>query len=229
MGYFPFFVDVEKLHGVIVGGGNIALEKVERLVPFNAKLTLVASNIDDRIKQYACAYRVNQTANEDVNEDGIKQHVSDDKINQRAHLQLIEREYRSEDLDDADYVIAATNISTLNEQIRRDARKRGLLVNVVDVTDSCDFIFPSVVKRGRLVVGVSSSGAGPQVAIRLRKEIEKVIPDDIEDILDFLAEERIRAKKEIPDSAERKKYLIGLADKLLNHENQQSTEKQYNT
>lgn len=188
MSYFPFFVDVEKLHGVIVGGGNVALEKVERLIPFNAKLTLVAPEIDEAIRQFG------------------------------DRIELIEREYRSTDLDNADYVIAATDIHGLNEQVRGDAKKRGLLINVVDVTDSCDFIFPSVIKRGKLVVGVSSSGAGPRVAIRLRKEIEKMLPDDIEDILDFLAQERIRAKEEIEDPVERKKYLIELADRVLDHE-----------
>lgn len=194
MSYFPFFVDVEKLHGVIVGGGNVALEKVERLIPFNAKLTLVAPEIDEAIRQFG------------------------------DRIELIEREYRSADLDNADYVIAATDIHGLNEQVRGDAKKRGLLINVVDVTDSCDFIFPSVIKRGKLVVGVSSSGAGPRVAIRLRKEIEKMLPDDIEDILDFLAQERIRAKEEIEDPVERKKYLIELADRVLDHEQCTKTE-----
>ena len=187
MGYFPFFVDVENLHGIIIGGGHIALEKVERLAVFNAKLTLVAPEIRDEIRQY-------------------------------TDVELIEEEYRREHLESADYVIAATDIRALNEQIYADAKSRGLLINVVDVPEKCDFIFPSVLKRGKLVVGVSSSGAGPQVAIRLRKEIEKLIPDDIEQTLDFLAEERIRAKKEIPNPVERKKYLIELADKLLNHE-----------
>lgn len=187
MSYFPFFVDVEKLHGVIIGGGHVALEKVERLVTFTNNLTLIAPDIRSEIRRY----------------EGIE---------------LIEEEYKSGHLDTADYVIAATDIRTLNEQVYKDAKARGLLINVVDVPDKCDFIFPSVVKRGKLVVGVSSSGAGPQVAIRLRKEIEKIIPDDIESILDFLAEERVRAKEEIPNPAERKKYLIELADKLLNHE-----------
>lgn len=187
MSYFPFFVDVEKLCGVIVGGGGVALEKVERLIQFNAKLTLIAPRIDENIKKFG------------------------------DRIELIEREYNEAYLDNADYVIIATNIHELNEQVRADAKKRGLLVNVVDVTQSCDFIFPSVIKRGRLVIGVSSSGAGPRAAIRLRKEIEEIIPDDIEDILDFLAAERVRAKKEIPDQKERKKYLIELADRLLDH------------
>ncbi len=188
MGYFPFFVNVEELWGVIIGGGYIATEKVERLIPFQAKLTVIAPKISEDIQKYG------------------------DKIH------MIWREYESSDLDHADYVIAATDINELNEQIYADAKQRRLLVNVADDPPKCDYIFPSVVQRGKLVVGVSSSGAGPQVAIRLRKEIEKIIPDNIEEVLDILAEERIKAKMEIPDASERRKYLIELADTYFNYE-----------
>lgn len=185
MGYFPFYTDVTKLHGVIIGGGNIALEKVSRLMQFDAHITLIAREICDDIKEYSNA------------------------------LELIEAEYKSDYLDMADYVIAATDIRELNEQIYEDAKKRKLLINVVDEPDICDFIFPSVIQRGKLVIGISSSGAGPQVAINLRKEIEKIIPNNIEEILDYLAEERITAKQNIPDQSKRRKYLIDLAEKML--------------
>jgi len=188
MGYFPFFTDVSKLQGVIIGGGNIAAEKVSRLIGFDAKLIVVAKDICEDILGYG-----NQ-------------------------IKIIESDYDSSFLDEADYVIAATNIQELNQQIYQDAKKRKLLINVVDVPDKCDFIFPSVMQRGKFVVGVSSSGAGPQVAIRLRKKIEKIVPDNIEEILDYLAEERIKAKETIADPLMRKKYLIELADRMLSNE-----------
>lgn len=189
MGYFPFLVDVENLHGVIIGGGHVALEKVERLLSFNGKLTLIATTICDEIKAHS------------------------------DRIELIEKEYQSGDLQDADYVIAATNDPVINKMIYDDAKEQRLLVNAVDQPEICDFIFPSVIQRGRLVIGVSTSGAGPRVAIRLRKSIEKIIPDNIEEILDKLAEERIRAKEEIKDPAKRREYLIELANKLLDDEN----------
>ncbi|WP_287387329.1 precorrin-2 dehydrogenase/sirohydrochlorin ferrochelatase family protein [Lachnospira sp.] len=185
MAYFPFFVDVTNLHGLIIGGGNIALEKVERLLAFDAKITLIADRISDEIKKYA------------------------------DRMELIEEKYYKEILEKADYVVAATDNTKLNEIVYSDARKLNLLVNVVDVPDMCDFIFPSVMKKGKLVVGVSTSGAGPQVAIRLRKKIEESIPSDIEEILDQLAEARIVAKETMPDSGKRRKYLIDLANELL--------------
>lgn len=194
MSHFPFYVNVASLHGVIIGGGKMALEKVERLVSFQAKITLIAPRVCDEIKAYA------------------------------DRLTFLERTYRKEDLVNAEYVIAATNLRGLNEQIRRDAKERGLLINVVDMPEMCDFIFPSVVQRGRLVVGVSTSGAGPQVAIRLRKEIEQIIPDEIEETLDYLAKERIRAKEEMSDPVVRRNYLIELANTLLNDENRKTNQ-----
>jgi siroheme synthase-like protein len=128
---------------------------------------------------------------------------------------VIRREYRTEDLDEVDYVIAATGIREINDKVCREAKQRRIPVNVVDDPENCDFIFPSVVRRGRMVVGVSTGGAGPRVAVRLRKQIEEMLPGDIEEILDILARERIRAKKEIPDPVQRKKYLMDLADRLL--------------
>ncbi len=187
MGYFPFFTDVKKCHGVIVGGGRIASEKIERLLHFDANLTVVAPSICDAIKKH------------------------------EDQLDLIERAYESSDLDGADYVVAATNISSLNESVYTDAKNRHLLINVVDEPERCDFIFPAVLKRGKLVVGVSTSGAGPQAAVRLRKKIEETVPDNIEEILDILANERIKAKEEIKDESQRRKYLIDLADSLLGY------------
>lgn len=185
MGYFPFFVNLTNLHGVVVGGGNIALEKVMRLAEYDCSLTVIATTICDGIKAYS------------------------------KDIELIESEYSEDILDSADYVIAATNITELNERIYRDAKKRGKLINVVDVPDKCDFIFPSVLHRDKLIIGISTSGAGPQVAIRLKNKINEIIPDNIEEILDYLAEERIRAKEEIADPKKRREYLIGLANQLL--------------
>jgi siroheme synthase-like protein len=125
------------------------------------------------------------------------------------------------DLADADYVIAATGIPEIDRAVYEDAKRRNILVNMVDVPEYCDFIFPSVVKRGKLVAGVSSSGASPLAAVRLRKEIEKIIPEGIEEKLDYLFEARRKAKEEIKDPKERRQYLIELSNRVLNDENEE--------
>lgn len=93
------------------------------------------------------------------------------------------------------FVIAATNDSYLNEQISEICRERNILVNAVDDQDNCSFIFPSLIKKGKLTVGISTSGASPSAAIFLREQFEGLIPENIEQILVFMenARERIRS------------------------------------
>lgn len=191
MNYFPFFVNVEELHGVIVGGGKVAAEKVERLSIADARLMVIAPEMDEEIRGY-----------QDV-------------------VTLKFKPYEEADLADADYVIAATGIPEIDRVVYEDAKRRNILVNMVDVPEYCDFIFPSVVKRGKLVAGVSSSGASPLAAVRLRKEIEKIIPEGIEEKLDYLFEARRKAKEEIKDPNERRQYLIELSNRVLNDENEE--------
>ena len=214
MGYFPFFMDMERLQGLIIGGGNIAAEKLEKLLPAGASLKVVAPEIKQEILVAAGVAEIKGTA-EQQNADREPEGNECTEPEKPGRVEVIRREYRTEDLDDVDYVIAATGIREINDKVCREAKQRRIPVNVVDDPENCDFIFPSVVRRGRMVVGVSTGGAGPRVAVRLRKQIEEILPEDIEEILDILARERIRAKKEIPDPVQRKKYLMDLADRLL--------------
>ena len=214
MGYFPFFMDMERLQGLIIGGGNIAAEKLEKLLPAGASLKVVAPEIKQEILVAAGVAEIKGTA-EQQNADREPEGSECTEPEKPGRVEVIRREYRTEDLDEVDYVIAATGIREINDKVCREAKQRRIPVNVVDDPENCDFIFPSVVRRGRMVVGVSTGGAGPRVAVRLRKQIEEMLPEDIEEILDILARERIRAKKEIPDPVQRKKYLMDLADRLL--------------
>lgn len=214
MGYFPFFMDMERLQGLIIGGGNIAAEKLEKLLPAGASLKVVAPEIKQEILVVAGVAEIKGTA-EQQNADREPEGSECTEPEKPGRVEVIRREYRTEDLDEVDYVIAATGIREINDKVCREAKQRRIPVNVVDDPENCDFIFPSVVRRGRMVVGVSTGGAGPRVAVRLRKQIEEMLPGDIEEILDILARERIRAKKEIPDPVQRKKYLMDLADRLL--------------
>ena len=222
MGYFPFFMDMERLQGLIIGGGNIAAEKLEKLLPAGASLKVVAPEIKQEILAAAGLAEIKCTAEQqnadrepEGNECTEPEGSECTEPEKPGRVEVIRREYRTEDLDDVDYVIAATGIREINDKVCREAKQRRIPVNVVDDPENCDFIFPSVVRRGRMVVGVSTGGAGPRVAVRVRKQIEEMLPEDIEEILDILARERIRAKKEIPDPVQRKKYLVDLADRLL--------------
>lgn len=169
MAYFPFFFEVNRLKGIVIGGGRIALEKIEKLNGYDADITVIAPEVLPEIGAYGCV------------------------------KEIIKKEFEPTDIKDADYVIAATNISELNEKVRLVCREKHLPVNVVDNQPLCDFIFPSVYKKGPLVVGVSSSGASPQVAVELRKRFEESTPDNIEEILDYLASIRPYVKENVTD------------------------------
>lgn len=181
MAYFPFFFEVNRLKGIVIGGGRIALEKIEKLNGYDADITVIAPEVLPEIGDYGCV------------------------------KEIIKKEFEPTDIKDADYVIAATNISELNETVRLVCREKHLPVNVVDNQPLCDFIFPSVYKKGPLVVGVSSSGASPQVAVELRKRFEESTPDNIEEILDYLASIRPYVKEKVTDSKIRHHLFADIA------------------
>ncbi len=184
MAYFPFFHELENKNITIIGGGNIAFEKVERLIGLGAKITVIAPEIGDEISNI-------------------------------SEITCITKRYAPEDLSGADFVISATGDKQVDNEVFERCRADKIPVNVVDVKDKCDFIFPTVIRRKNLVIGVSSSGASPQVAIKLRKEIENLIPENIEDILDYLEEIRPLVKSRISDPKVRHRILKHAADICL--------------
>ncbi len=181
MAYFPFFHELDNKIITIIGGGNVALEKVERLSGLGAKITVIAPEIKK-------------------------------EISENPEVICIIKTYAPEDLSGADFVISATGIPDIDDEVFELCRKDKIPVNVVDRKDKCDFIFPSVIRKDKLVIGVSSSGASPQIAVTLRKQIEDLIPDNIEDILDFLEDLRPAVKAEIDDPVLRHRILKKAAD-----------------
>jgi siroheme synthase-like protein len=155
---FPVFLKLETLSLLIVGGGNIALEKL-RAVLSNAP--------DTRIRIVAIA----------ISEEII--HETENNPN----IELIEKKYDITDLERADIIIAAVNDISTAEQISRDARQQGKLVNVADKPELCDFYLGSVVQKGNLKIAISTNGKSPTIAKRLKEAIHNMIPDEMESVL----------------------------------------------
>lgn len=176
MAYFPFFVDIENKKGLIVGGGRIAAHKAEKMKPFGAKITIIAPDIMDKLKQ------------------------------DQAFL-CEERAFVPEDIRDCAFVIAATDDKELNHRISALCQEKGILVNVVDDKEYCGFLFPSLVKEGKLTAGISTAGASPQVAAELRSRMARELPNQMEKILDYLESIREPAKKMIADDKVRAGFL----------------------
>ena len=171
MAYFPFFVDLSGQRGLIVGGGTVALRKVEKLLPYGPGLTVVAP---EPVSELAA-----------------------------LPVTLVRRSFQETDLDRADFVIAATDDEQENHRISALCRGRNIPVNVVDDKEACSFLFPALVQRGNQSVGVSTGGSSPTAAVWLKEQIEGLLPEQTEEILTWLEEQRPLLKERLPDQRAR--------------------------
>ena len=178
MAFFPMFMDMQNLKVLVVGGGHIATEKLEKLVDFTREITVIAADISSE------ADRV------------IREHC----------LTLYRRTYREGDIHGFDIVTVATDTVDLHRAIYEESRGSRVLVNSVDNTDYCDFIFPSYVKREDLTIAFSTGGASPAFAKHIRRHFEKIIPDSVGTFLQKM--KTLRA--EIPKGKARMDYFDSL-------------------
>lgn len=155
---FPVFLKLEDLSLLIIGGGNVGLEKLNAVLSNSplTKIRLVAQEIDERIHALA------------------KKHTN---------ILLEQKAYNSIDLNKADILIVAVNDIALSTQIRKDAQQKGILVNVADKPGLCDFYLGSVVKKGNLKLAISTNGKSPTIAKRLKEVLNEIIPDEMDDVL----------------------------------------------
>ena len=155
---FPVFLKLENLSVLIIGGGNVALEKLQAVLS-NSPLTLIRM--------------VSITFNEKIYEiAGI-----------HPNLTIVQKAYSPDDLHNTDILIVAVNDIPLSAAIKEDADKRGILVNVADKPDLCDFYLSSVVKKGNLKIAISTNGKSPTIAKRLKEVLTEIIPDEMDDVL----------------------------------------------
>ena len=128
--------------------------------------------------------------------------IKDDK-----DLILINREYKEGDEEGFTFVIASTDNREVNKTISNRCKDKNILVNVVDDPSLCTFIFPSLIKNGKLTIGISTSGSSPTASIELKKMINSLIPDNFDSILDFLYKKRNEIKENIKTEEERHEIL----------------------
>jgi precorrin-2 dehydrogenase/sirohydrochlorin ferrochelatase len=155
---FPAFLKLENLRVLLVGGGNVGLEKLTAILRSspNTAVTVVSISFLAELRDLAARH---------------------------PRIQLLERGWLETDLDGADIVFAATDDPALHRRIKDAARLRCLLVNVADTPDLCDFYLSSVVQKGQLKVAISTNGKSPTVAKRVRAVLEETLPDELDDVL----------------------------------------------
>ena len=166
--YYPIFLNLEGKKCVVVGGGEVALRKVRTLLNCGAKVVVVSPALNSDLAQLAEA----------------------------GTISVISREYEPKELTDAVIVVAATDIAEVNQNIAKKARKHGILVNVVDRPEASDFIMPSFVRRGDLVLAVSTSGASPALAKKIRMRLEQAFGEEYSPLLSVIKEVRQELKEQ---------------------------------
>lgn len=183
MAYFPALLQLEDRRVLLVGGGSIALEKLEKLLDFTKEITIIAKEVSLEVETLA------------------KEHC----------LRVLPRAYYKNEALNYDIVIVATDTINLHKQIFEETRQSRTLVNSVDDTRYCDFIFPSYVKRGDLIVAFSTSGASPAFAKHIRAWFEDILPANTSDFLNQMR--RLRAT--LPKGKERMKKFDKMAKEFI--------------
>ncbi|WP_300750611.1 siroheme synthase CysG [uncultured Oscillibacter sp.] len=168
MGYFPFFVDLEGREGLVVGGGAVALRKLQKLLPYGPRLTVAAPELLAEIEAL-------------------------------PGLTRLRRSFAPAMLEGKGFVIAATDDREVNREIAALCWERGIPVNAVDDKEQCTFLFPALVKRGDLTVGVSTAGASPSAAAWVRRRVSERLPEDFGELLDYLASLRPMVRERVAE------------------------------
>src|ERR1700716_3497253 len=182
----PFYMACLKLTGrrcVVVGGGDVGLEKVEGLLACDAEVTLIAPHAHPALHRYA----------------------------REGSIAWEQRPYAGrQDLEGAFLVIAATDSTEVNIAVFDDAEARAMLVNVVDVPPLCNFILPAIVRNGPLAIAISTAGASPALAKRMKREIEGQFGEPYARLAVLLNEVRGWAKGTLPTYQDRKEFFEGI-------------------
>jgi siroheme synthase-like protein len=184
---YPVFLKLESLNTLVVGAGNVGLEKLHSLLSNSpsANITVVAPVIKEEVKLL------------------VQKHPA---------CQLVQKIFEENDLNNKDLVILATDDPELHRHIKKLAKAKGILVNVADTPGLCDFYLGSIVQKGNLKIAISTNGKSPTIAKRLKEVLNDMIPDEIENIL--LHMQTIRESMN-GDFAEKVKQLDDLTKVLV--------------
>ncbi len=164
MKLYPVMINIEGKKAVVIGGGSVAFRKVKDLLECGAAVTIIAPEIHDEIA-----------------------HLAD---SQSGKINIIKREYRAGDCEGALIVFSATDDENVNRHVYSEASDKNILINAVDDPPNCSFFMPSWFSRNGLIVAVSTSGISPSLSARIRRDLERSIPESVDDSLAALQQAR---------------------------------------
>ncbi len=189
MGYYPIVLELAGRPCLVIGGGAVAERKVEGLLAAGATVTVVSPELAPGLAALVAAGRLRHVA----------------------------RAYRAGDLASAQLAFVATDDGVVNEAVAREGRERGVWVNAADDPAHCDFLLPSVLRRGDLVVAVATGGASPALSRAIREELEGYFTEDYAALAEVVAEVRqeMKARGRLPDAEAWRRALDGDLRRLV--------------
>ena len=200
MSYFPIFIEIEKKKCLVVGGGKVALRKVETLLRYDAQVHVVSREICEEIRALLPP--------ENIHEEELLPSPGDTNAGELLPECSCGPEWPLPDhFTGAALVVAATGSREVNHRVAQFCRERRIPVNVADAPEECTFFFPAVVKKGDISIGVNTGGKSPAVSSQVRRDIEKAIPDYYEAIADQLGALREYVKSHVEREPDRRKIL----------------------
>jgi len=173
--YYPVFLDITDKRCLVIGGGKVAERKVTMLLQFNARIVVVGPVMTKALL----------------------------KLAEEGKIEYFQRTFAVEDLDKTALVFACTDNNAINNKIKKEAARKNIPVNVVDAPDVCDFIVPSVIKKGDLTIAISTSGEFPLLSKKLRQKIEEIVTDDYLEYLHIMGEFRKHLMKTVKEARKR--------------------------
>jgi len=182
--YYPMMMNLSQRRCLVIGGGAVAERKVASLLDAGGLVILVSPNVTPRLAAMATTELIH-------------------------HLP---RRYRRGDLRGAFLCVVATNDRRLQKQIWKEAKEQGVLANIADSTEACDFLVPSYFRRGDLLVSISTAGKSPALAKRIRRDLEGRFGREFEVLLEVLTSLRPRILEEVKDPKRRRSILERTGD-----------------
>jgi len=182
--YYPVYIQLQDQPCVVIGGGKIAEGKVDGLLAAQARVTVIAPDLTTRLH-----------------------HLAEEK-----QITSLARTYQPGDLTGAFLVICATDQVEINHQVWKEATANRQLVNVVDDTPRCNFIAPSILRKGDLTIAISTSGKAPALAVRLKERFQRELGPEYERFLELAGELREPLARYVPDFETRKALWYELVD-----------------
>lgn len=190
---FPVFIKLNELHTLVIGAGPVGLEKLTALLnnSRHARITVLAETVINELRTFAAGFPT---------------------------VDVVQKSFEASDLEGINFVIAATNNNVLNTEIKREANKRGLLVNVADKPELCDFYLGSVVQKGDLKIAISTNGKSPTIAKRLKEVLTDSLPNSLNITLKQMQILRNMLKGDFSSKVQRLNEVTEILMKPLNKE-----------